>query len=183
MIVPSSSTKVGSFDSGFSFISSKCGLVVATTVRTQVRRSTRPSSCAATMTLRTNGERGDQCSFMTIPVLSRCSHSVLCAVLVETAQNIRHALVRTLAQLIESRVSLGVDADHQRAERFDAQLHETIVRDEIVPRDRLHLLHGIGEERGAAAQEREVDAADLLHGVGAGAVEPALAADHAQAKL
>jgi hypothetical protein len=47
-------------------ISSACGLVVAATVRTQLRRSTRPSSCALIMTLRTNGERGDQCSFIRI---------------------------------------------------------------------------------------------------------------------
>jgi hypothetical protein len=30
-----------------------------------VRRSTRPVSWAAIMTLRTNGERGDQCNFIT----------------------------------------------------------------------------------------------------------------------
>src|SRR5215813_8371970 len=126
MIVPSSSTRVGSFDSGFSFISSKCGLVVATTVRTQVRRSTRPSSSTAIMTLRTNGERGDQCSFMTIPG-SLGSHSVLRPILVEPVQNIRHAFARPLAQLIECRVSLGVDADDERAERLDAQLDQPIV--------------------------------------------------------
>jgi hypothetical protein len=28
----------------------------------------RPSSCATIITLRTNGERGDQCSFMEDPV-------------------------------------------------------------------------------------------------------------------
>src|ERR1700722_17309793 len=33
-------------------------------------RSARPSSCTTTMTLRTNGERGDQCSFMAIPALT-----------------------------------------------------------------------------------------------------------------
>src|SRR6476620_5091733 len=31
-------------------------------------RSARPSSCATIITLRTNGERGDQCSFMEDPV-------------------------------------------------------------------------------------------------------------------
>src|SRR3954462_10012313 len=31
-------------------------------------RSVRPSSCATIMSLRTNGERGDQCSFMEDPV-------------------------------------------------------------------------------------------------------------------
>src|SRR5207344_1322454 len=37
---------------------------MATTVRTQVSRSARPVSWAAIMTLRTNGERGDQCNFI-----------------------------------------------------------------------------------------------------------------------
>ena len=41
------------------------GVFIATTVRTQRRRSTSPVSCANTITLRTNGDRGDQCSFMT----------------------------------------------------------------------------------------------------------------------
>ena len=43
---------------------SGCGLVVAATVRTRVSRSARPASCATIITLRTNGERGDQCSFI-----------------------------------------------------------------------------------------------------------------------
>jgi hypothetical protein len=38
--------------------------VVAATVRTQVMRSVSPRSWATIITLRTNGERGDQCSFM-----------------------------------------------------------------------------------------------------------------------
>jgi len=59
---------VGIFESGFSSINGACGLVVATTVRTQVMRSVRPSSCATIITFRTNGERGDQCSFMEDPV-------------------------------------------------------------------------------------------------------------------
>src|SRR5271165_5446837 len=44
---------------------SALGAVMATTVRTRVSRSARPVSWAAIMTLRTNGERGDQCSFIT----------------------------------------------------------------------------------------------------------------------
>src|SRR5262249_48248694 len=126
MIVPSSSTRVGSFDSGFSFISSRCGLVVATTVRTQVRRSTSPNSCAAIMTLRTNGERGDQCSFMTIPgvgtlLVPACSvlRSMLRPIVVEPVQDVGQAFLRALAQRLECRGSLRVDADHERAERFD----------------------------------------------------------------
>ena len=37
---------------------------MAATVRTRSSRSTSPTSCAAIITLRTNGERGDQCSFI-----------------------------------------------------------------------------------------------------------------------
>src|SRR6202453_4854507 len=65
--MPSSSTSVGIFDNGLSFISSACGLAVSATVRTHVIRSAMPRSCATIMTLRTNGERGDQCSFMNDP--------------------------------------------------------------------------------------------------------------------
>ncbi len=68
--VPSSSTSAGIFDSGLSFINSRCGLVAAATDRTQSSRPTIPTSWATIMTFRTNGERGDQCSFMTIPVVS-----------------------------------------------------------------------------------------------------------------
>jgi hypothetical protein len=41
-------------------------------VRTVSKRSDSPNSCAAIITLRTNGERGDQCSsiFAVIPVSS-----------------------------------------------------------------------------------------------------------------
>ena len=61
------STIAGIFDSGLSCINAAWGLVIAATVRTHTMRSTRPRSCAAIMTLRTNGERGDQCSFMACP--------------------------------------------------------------------------------------------------------------------
>ncbi len=64
MTVPSSSTKVGSIPSGFSRMSSRCGLMPPTTVRTQLSRSMTPVSAAAIITLRTKGERGDQCSFI-----------------------------------------------------------------------------------------------------------------------
>src|ERR1700730_7837605 len=62
---------VGIFDSGFSSISAACGLVKATTLRTQEMRSVRPNSWATIITLRTKGERGDQCSFMQCPVIGR----------------------------------------------------------------------------------------------------------------
>jgi hypothetical protein len=62
--VPSSSSRVGSLLKGLSACSSLLVVVIATGVRTSDSRSTRPSSCAAIMTLRTNGERGDQCNFM-----------------------------------------------------------------------------------------------------------------------
>src|SRR5579862_38458 len=58
---------VGIFDSGLSFISPAWGVVIAATVRTQVMRPAMPRSCATIMTLRTNGERGDQWSFMERP--------------------------------------------------------------------------------------------------------------------
>ena len=52
-IVPSSSTKVGILPSGFSRISSRCGVMPPTTVRTVFSRSDKPISCAAIITLRT----------------------------------------------------------------------------------------------------------------------------------
>src|SRR4051812_44620048 len=60
--MPSAALSVGSRLCGFSFISSVFGCEGATTVRTVSMRSLRPSSCAAIITLRTKGERGDQCS-------------------------------------------------------------------------------------------------------------------------
>jgi len=64
--VPSSRISVGIFDNGLSRISSASGLVISTTVRAPVMRSATPRSWATIMTLRSNGERGDQCSFMVI---------------------------------------------------------------------------------------------------------------------
>jgi len=51
--LPSSSTSVGIFPSGFSRISATCGVVPPTTVRIVSIRSVSPSSCATIITLRT----------------------------------------------------------------------------------------------------------------------------------
>ena len=56
------------FDNGLSFINSAWGLVISATVRTHCKRPARPRSCATIMTLRTKGDRGDQCSFIDDPL-------------------------------------------------------------------------------------------------------------------
>ena len=65
-VKPSSSTRVGIFDSGLSCMSRSLGLSIAATDRTSSSRSTRSSSWAQTMTLRTYGDFGDQCNFIAI---------------------------------------------------------------------------------------------------------------------
>ena len=49
------------------------GSEAATTVRTVSMRSANPHSCAAIITLRTNGERGDQCSSMSFIRVPSCA--------------------------------------------------------------------------------------------------------------
>src|SRR5687767_6907685 len=55
---------VGILLSGLSRISSGTARVIATAMRGRSNRSVSPVSWATTITLRTNGERDDQCSFM-----------------------------------------------------------------------------------------------------------------------
>ena len=85
------------------------------TVRTTSRRSLTPSSCAATITLRTYGDRGDQCSF-----IMPCPPSPYCGIRAgkeEAAQSdtadrgnsqIAHALRRAYRAIRNSTVNAAV---------------------------------------------------------------------------
>ena len=72
---------------------------------------------------------------------------------------------------------IRIDADRRRPQPLDLQPHQPVVRQHVGPADLDHFLDRLRQERAAAAEERQVDAADLLHHSGAALVEPSLAAD------
>src|SRR5205823_1818226 len=79
-------------------------------------------------------------------------------------------------------VAVRVDADRERPEVLDAELPEAL-RHQLLPRNLLDLLDLRGLERGRAADDREVDHAELSHRLDRLVGESALAADRAHAVL
>src|SRR5271169_2411615 len=90
-------------------------------------------------------------------------------------------LGRRLDVVVE-RVAVRVDPDGERAEVLDTELPEAL-RHELLPRDLLDLLDLRRLERSRAADDREVDHPELLHGLDRVVGEAALAADRADAVL
>src|SRR5579885_2247204 len=80
------------------------------------------------------------------------------------------------------RVAVRVDADRERAEVLDAELPEALGH-ELLPGHLLDLLDLRRLERGRAADDREVDHAELVHRLDRLVGEAALAADRAHAEL
>src|SRR3954447_13920908 len=76
------------------------------------------------------------------------------------------------------RVAVRVDADGQRAEVLDAELPEALGH-ELFPRDLFDLLDLRRLERRSAADDREVDHAELVHRLDPLGGGPALAAQRA----
>src|SRR5262245_62848575 len=102
---------------------------------------------------------------------------------IELLQDRAQSVPRRRLKLIEQAVALAVDGDHERPQILDPQLDQPIVRDQVLPRHRDELLDRIRQQWAAAPEKRQIDAADLLHGVGALPVEAALAADGAQIEV
>src|SRR3954466_1874433 len=84
--------------------------------------------------------------------------------------------------VVVQRVAVRVDADRERAEVLDAELPEAFGH-ELLPGDLLDLLDLRRLERGRAADDREVDHPEVLHGFDGFIGEAALAADGANAVL
>src|SRR2546430_292030 len=84
--------------------------------------------------------------------------------------------------VVVERVAVGVDADRERPEVLDAELPEAL-RHQLFPRDLFDLLDLRGLERGGAADNREVDHAELSHRLDRLVREAALAADRAHPVL
>src|SRR5690242_1543756 len=91
-------------------------------------------------------------------------------------------LVRCGLDVVVERVSVGVDADGERAEVLDAELPEALGH-ELLPGDLFDLLDLGRLERGRAADDREIDHPVLAHGLDRLVREAALAADRADAVL
>src|SRR5581483_3930800 len=89
-------------------------------------------------------------------------------------------LARTRLDVAVQRVAVGVDADREGPEVLDPELPEAL-RHELLPRDLLDLLDLRGLERGGAADDREVDHPELVHGLDRVVREASLAADRAHA--
>src|SRR6187551_431970 len=86
--------------------------------------------------------------------------------------------VGALLDLVVERVAVGVDADGEWPEVFDAELPEALGH-EVFPGDLLDLFDLGGLERGGAADDREVDHPEPLHRLDRLVGEAALAADRA----
>src|SRR6266550_8784777 len=87
-------------------------------------------------------------------------------------------LLRGCLHVVVERVAVRVDADGQRAEVLDAELPQAL-RHQLLPRDLLDLLDLRGLERGGAADDREVDHAELPHRFDRLVGEATLTADRA----
>src|SRR5262245_19906791 len=81
--------------------------------------------------------------------------------------------VRLVLQLVVQAVTVAIDRDHEWAQILDPQLDQAIVRNQVRPRHRDNVLDGVRKKWTAAAEEREIDAADLLHGLRAVPVKTA----------
>src|SRR3954470_3712677 len=91
-------------------------------------------------------------------------------------------LVGRSLDVVVERVAVRVDADRERAEVLDAELPEALGH-ELLPHDLFDLLDLRRLERSSAADDREVDHAELLHRLDRLVGESALAADRAHAVL
>src|SRR5262249_275167 len=76
---------------------------------------------------------------------------------------LQFCLGRSLDVVVEG-VAVRVDADRERAEVLDAELPEALGH-ELLPGDFLDLLDLGRLERGRAADDREVDHPEVLHGL------------------
>src|SRR5262245_353294 len=97
---------------------------------------------------------------------------------IELLQFLRRASLNIVIQ----RVAVCVDADDQRPEVLDAELPQAFGH-ELLPGHFLDLLDLRRLERRGAADDREVDHPQLLHGLDGVVREAALAADRADAVL
>src|SRR5438876_8066992 len=84
--------------------------------------------------------------------------------------------------VVVERVAVRVDADREWAEVLDAELPEALGH-ELLPGDLLDLLDLGRLERGRAADDREIDHSEPVHGLDRLVGEAALAADRADAVL
>jgi len=83
----------------------------------------------------------------------------------EILQDRAQPSVRLVLQLVVQAVAVAVDRDHERAQLLDPQLDQAIMRNQVGPRHRDNVLDGVRQQRAAAAEEREIDATNVLHGL------------------
>src|SRR5437667_5244203 len=98
------------------------------------------------------------------------------SVWLETGIELLQLLLGCGLDVVVERVAVRVDADRERAEVLDAELPEALGH-ELLPGDLLDLLDLGRLERGRAADDREVDHAEPVHGRDRLIGEAALAAD------
>src|SRR4051794_31182550 len=84
--------------------------------------------------------------------------------------------------VVVERIPVGVDPDRERAEVLDAELPEALGH-QLLPGHLFDLLDLRRLERGRAADDREIDHPECLHGFDGFVREAALAADRADAVL
>ena len=72
---------------------------------------------------------------------------------IKSIQQTWEFVLRGVRQFLEQTATVAVDRDHQWSQVFDTQLHQAIVRDQIIPRHLDHGLDGVGMEGSAAAEE------------------------------
>src|SRR6266481_8730145 len=80
----------------------------------------------------------------------------------KTGIELLQLLRRGRLDVVVERVAVRVDADGERPEVLDAELPQAL-RHQLFPRDLLDLLDLRGLERSGAADDREVDHAELSH--------------------
>src|SRR3954452_20054900 len=90
------------------------------------------------------------------------------------------SLLRCLLHVVEERRAVGVDADGEWAEILDPELPKALGH-ELFPGHLFDLLDLRGLERRRPADDREVNHAELLHGLDRLVGKPPLAADGATA--
>src|SRR5437763_7186351 len=100
----------------------------------------------------------------------------------ESCKELLQLLLGSGLDVVVEGVAVRVDADGERAEVLDAELPEAL-RHQLLPRNLFDLLDLRGLERGGAADDREVDHAELAHRLDRLVGEAALAADRAHAVL
>src|SRR3954453_23096091 len=93
----------------------------------------------------------------------------------EPGKDVLQLLLCCCLHVVVERVAVRVDADGQRAEVLDAELPEAL-RHELLPHDLFDLLDLRRLDRRGAADDREVDHPEPLHGLDRLVGEAALAA-------